>query len=332
MPSFLPPEEKPLDYAIVAIGGSAGALPALQTIMGDLPEDLPAAVFVVTHVPPDSVSSMPHILSRSGPLFATHAVDRAPVSPGQIIVAPPNRHLTLEDSMVRVLYAARENGQRPSIDVLFRTAAETFGEMVCGVLLSGTLDDGVAGLYAIRKAGGTALVQDPEDALFPDLPRNAINANAVDVAAPAEDLAAAIVSCVERAVAKGDRLPEGIEIPDEREIGIPAGLTCPDCGGAVWEAVDGEQLRFRCHTGHAYNVNAILSAKREGLETALWTALRIIQERVDLLERMLQRANDRSDLRNVERVGRQIEELRAQEETVRRTLAQVVHQHASLIE
>jgi two-component system, chemotaxis family, protein-glutamate methylesterase/glutaminase len=327
MAPFSPVEEKSLNYAIVVLGGSAGALPALQRIIADLPEDLPAAVFVATHVPPDSVSAMPHILSRSGPLFATHAIDRAPISPRQIIVAPPNRHLALEDSIMRVVDWARENGQRPSIDVLFRTAASAYGQMVCGTLLSGTLDDGVAGLREIRKAGGTTLCQDPADALFPDMPRNAINADAVDIAAPADDLATAIVECVEKALAHGGSAHQRVPITDEREVGAPAGLTCPDCGGSLWEAVDGEHLRFRCHTGHAYNMSTMLSAKRDGLETALWSALRIIQERINLLRRLASRAETRNDVRTIDRFSQQIEELRRQEETVRLTLVQVVEEH-----
>jgi two-component system, chemotaxis family, protein-glutamate methylesterase/glutaminase len=319
-----------LNFAIIVLGGSAGALPALQRIIGDLPEDLPAAVFVVTHVPPDSISAMPHILGRSGPLFATHAIDRAPISPRQVIVAPPNRHLALEDSIMRVVDWARENGQRPSIDVLFRTAASVYGDAVCGVLLSGTLDDGVAGLRAIRKAGGTTLCQDPADALFPDMPRNAINADAVDIAVPAEDLGTAILDCVNKWIAHGENGHDGFRTPDERDVGAPAGLTCPECGGALWEAVDGDHLRFRCHTGHAYNMSTMLSAKRDGLETALWSALRIIQERINLLRRLVGRAETRNDVRTVERFRQQIDELRNQEQTVRQTLSQVVKEHPAV--
>jgi two-component system chemotaxis response regulator CheB len=316
-----------LDYSVVVIGGSAGSLAPLQRIVAALPEDLPAAIFVTTHVPADAVSAMPHILSRSGQMFATHAIDRAPISPGRIVVAPPNFHLAIEDGAMRVLDGARENGQRPSIDVLFRSAANARGNMVCGVLLSGTLDDGVAGLQAIRKAGGETLVQDPADALFADMPRNALTAHAAQRALPAELLGDAICEAVEKALSEGMiQLNEEVA-PDERNVGDPSCYTCPSCGGVLWEAEDGETLRFRCHTGHAYNVNAILSEQKSELEDSLWTALRVLQERVKLLERLARRAKDRGDMHTGERFLRQVEELQRHQSAIRKSISQVVSQN-----
>jgi two-component system, chemotaxis family, protein-glutamate methylesterase/glutaminase len=316
-----------LNNAIVVIGGSAGSLSPLQRIVGDLPADVPATVFVVTHVPPDSVSAMPHILTRSGFLFATHAIDRAPITPGRIIVAPPNRHLAIEDSLMRVVDWPRENGQRPSIDVLFRTAAAAAGENVCGVLLSGTLDDGVAGLQAIRRGGGVAIVQDPTDAMFPDMPRNAVESGAVDIMSPASEIGSVVVGCVGRAPrAREQHGPARNPELDERTVGSPSVFTCPDCGGTLWEVHEGPNLHYRCRTGHAYSLHAMISAQREGLEAALWSAVRIIKERVDLLMRLRKRAEQRGDKLSTNRLDHQIRELREQETMLVKTLSDVVEE------
>lgn len=315
-----------MKFAIVVIGGSAGALGAFQQLVSDLPADIPAAIFVVSHVPPDSVSAMPHILSRSGSLFANHAIEGAPISPGRIIVAPPNYHLVLERGMMHVVDWAKENSQRPSIDVLFRTAANTYGDLVCGVLLSGTLDDGVAGLESIRKAGGITIAQDPADALFPDMPRNAISAGAVEFAATAENLGAAIVESVQKIVRSAVGDPNPAPATDERRVGTPSVFTCPDCGGTLWESDEDGQLRFRCRTGHAYNVNAIMSAQHNSLEASLWTTLRIIEERIDFFVRMARRARQRGDKHSADRYTRQAEEHEADHGRVRQALADVVNQ------
>ena len=325
--TFLQERAKPLDYAVVVIGGSAGSLTPLQQIVAELPEDLPAAVFVATHVPPDSVSAMPHILSRSGLLFATHAIDCAPVAPGRIVVAPPNYHLVLEDGVMRVLDGPRENSQRPSIDVLFRSAANAYGGMVCGVLLSGTLDDGVVGLKAIRTAGGTTLVQDPRDALFPDMPQNALNADAADREMPAEELGPAIVETVRKILENASGRETHEAWPDERRAGSASMFTCPACGGVLFEAEEEGTLRFRCHTGHAYNVNAIVSEQKDELEDTLWTALRVLQERVALLNRLSRRAAERDDRHTAERFSRQVEELHRQISIIRGSISQVVAQN-----
>ena len=291
----------------VVIGGSAGALDPLRTIVSELPPEFSAAVFVVIHVPASSVSALPHILARAGALFATHAIDRAPVAPGRIIVAPPDRHLILEDHIMRSVVGPTENNHRPSIDVLFRSAAATFGAATCGVLLSGTLDDGVAGLDAIRRAGGATFAQDPEEAEFADMPANAIAAGVVEGIYPAARLAFAIAEWLKRPVVPkiAGRLP-----PDERRAGAPSVFTCPDCGGTLWELDEGGVLRFRCRTGHAYTAHSMLAAQENRLETALWTATRALEERRDMLARLARRAravDDSTMLSRYERQSREVE-------------------------
>lgn len=316
-------------FAIVAVGGSAGALGPLQRLVADLSPDLPAAIFVVTHVPPDSISAMPHILSRSGPLFATHAIDGAPIAPGRVIIAPPNYHLVIERNVMRVVDWAKENGQRPAIDVLFRSAANAYSDMVCGVLLSGTLDDGVAGMQSIRNAGGITIAQDPNDAPFADMPRNAITAGAVELTVGTEDLAAAVMRTVETILENGSGEPVSDAATDERRVGHPSVFTCPDCGGTLWESDEDGNLRFRCRTGHAYNVNAIMSAQHGLLENALWTAQRIIEERIDFFHRMARRAMDRDDRRSHDRYHRLIEEHENDTVRIRQALADVVQRRST---
>lgn len=313
----------------MVIGGSAGALSGLKRLAADLQGDIPAAIFVVTHIPADSVSAMPHILTRAGPLFATHAIDGAPIAPGRVIIAPPNFHIVLERGVMHVVDWAKENGQRPSIDVLFRSAAISYGDLVCGVLLSGTLDDGVAGLKSIQNAGGTTIVQDPADALFADMPRNAIDAGAAEITAATEDLGAAVTQSVYGILENASGKPAPDAATDERRVGEPSVFTCPDCGGTLWESDEDGNLRFRCRTGHAYNVRSIMSAQHNVLESSLWTALRIIEERIDFFRRMSRRAGERGDRHSAERFLRQVEEHENDHTRIRQALTDVVTQRRS---
>lgn len=161
-------------HDIIVIGASAGGVEALTELVGGLPPDLPAAVFVAVHVPADSRSALPDILSRSGPLPAAHAQDGEAIQQGRIYVAPPGRHLLVEQAVLRLSLAAQEHHTRPAADPLFRSAARAYGSRVVGVVLSGTLDDGTAGLIEISRLGGASIAQEPADALFPTMPRNAI--------------------------------------------------------------------------------------------------------------------------------------------------------------
>lgn len=312
----------------VVIGGSAGSIEPLQRLIAALPPDLAASVFVVVHVPPDSVSSLPHIISRSGPLFATHAIDRAPIAPGRVFVAPPNYHLSVEDGVMRVLQGARENSSRPSIDVLFRSAAVLYRERVVGVLLSGTLDDGVAGLYEIRVAGGATMVQDPSDSLFPEMPRNAIQAGVVELVVESGNLGAAVTEFV-RSI--DERQPSGeIAGNDERDQGVPSVFTCPDCGGTLWELDTEATLRFRCRTGHAYSTDSMLASQTTTLEESLWTAIRSLQERQDMLRKIAARARVRGDFRTAERLTNQSIEIERDINKINASLDGLLHHQGSV--
>jgi two-component system chemotaxis response regulator CheB len=289
---------------VVVVGASSGGLDPLTTLVAGLPANLPAAVFVVVHVRPDVPSHLPAILNRAGSLPAAHAVDGEPIRRGRIYVAPPGFHTYVHRGHIRVARGPQENSTRPAIDPLFRTAAHHYGPRVVGVVLSGALDDGSAGLQAIKNAGGCAIVQDPCDAVFPDMPANACERTEVDYSVPAHELAARVVDVVNGDGAS-DRLP--LEVPLEtaeetpageralrsEDLGPPSGFTCPDCHGALWEIDDGEAVRYRCRVGHAYSEDAMVSAQSDSVERALWAALRSLEERAALIQKLAENARRR---------------------------------------
>jgi len=291
-------------HDIIVIGASSGGIEALTEVVARLPEDLPAAVFVVVHVAPRSVSVLPDILNRAGPLTAVHAKDNEKIKSGRIYVAPPDFHMLIADGAVRLVRGPIENNTRPAIDPTCRTAARSYGPRVVGVILSGALDDGAAGLHAIKERGGVAVVQDPADALFPDMPQNALDAAAVDHILPKARIAALLDRLAREPVeAARIAVPEELQketeieamdmkIPDDDKPGKPSVYGCPDCGGVLWEIQDDELLRFRCRVGHAYSSEGLLAAQTEGLDSALWTAYRALQENASLARRLAERAKN----------------------------------------
>jgi two-component system chemotaxis response regulator CheB len=290
-------------HDIITIGASAGGVEALGALVGGLPADLPASVFVTLHVPSHRASSLPQILSKRGPLPAEHARDGQAIEPGRIFVAPPDQHLLIHEGIVRLSRGPRENGVRPGIDPLFRTAARWYGPRVVGVVLSGTLDDGAAGLLAIKERGGIAVVQDPDDALFPWMPRAAMDVVDVDHALPASEIPELLVRLAidDPAVKADDPVPEEMKIESaiaEFDLGaiqgvdrpgIPSGFACPDCAGVLWEIQDGEMTRYRYRVGHAWSTTSLLAEQAKSLEVALWTAFRALEERAALAERTASR-------------------------------------------
>jgi len=252
-------------------------------LVADLPADLSASVFVVHHFPAQSVSVLPSILNRAGPLPASQPADGEPIVAGRIYVARPDRHMVLRRDRIRLTLGPREQGHRPAIDPLFRSAARHFGPRAIGVVLSGTLDDGTTGLLAIKQAGGLAVVQDPGQAAFPGMPASAIEHVPVDhVVGPAElgPLLSDTGDPPDSALA-GTAALRGDDRP-----GRPSGLVCPECGGVLWESETGGLLHFRCHVGHAYGADSLLAAKSGALEGALWGAVRALEEKAELLRRL----------------------------------------------
>jgi two-component system chemotaxis response regulator CheB len=277
---------------IIVIGASAGGVEALRALVPGLPADLPAAVFVAVHVSATAPGVLAKILSRAGRLPAVMARDGEPVTPGRIYVARPDFHLALENAKLRVFHGPRENRVRPSIDVLFRSAATYYGPRAIGVLLTGLLDDGTAGLHAIKRAGGLAIVQDPEDALFPDMPRNALQAVAADYTPRLAELSALLARLSRPTGEMQEALAAGagpIEAHMAENEGLKEGLsyfTCPECGGSLIETQAGGVMQFRCHVGHAFSVQAMLESQADGLEQALWVAVRILEEQAAFSRRL----------------------------------------------
>jgi two-component system, chemotaxis family, protein-glutamate methylesterase/glutaminase len=288
---------------IVVIGGSAGGLEVLIRVVADLPPRLPAAVLVVIHVAPHCDSRLPLILRRNGPLPAMHPSDGEAIQSGHIYVAPPDRHLTVERGRMRVLQGPAENHHRPAIDPLFRSAAEVFDSRVIGLLVSGALDDGVAGLLEIKRAGGVAVVQDPADAVVPSMPRRALEQVPVDHVAAQGSIAPLLLRLLERAPARThpDIAPRhgagvGMSNPKGKGHDHLRAYSCPDCGGPLIETKTGDLFRYNCHEGHVLSSDSLLAAQSERLETALWAALRALDERADLSEKFAAHARSRGQL------------------------------------
>jgi two-component system chemotaxis response regulator CheB len=293
------------DHGIVVVGASAGGVEALADLAASLPGDLPAAVFVVLHLPATGTSALPEILGRHGPLPAGHVRDGEPIQPGQIYVAPPDHHVLLRTGHVHLSRGPRENGHRPAIDPLFRSAAREYATRVVGVVLSGALDDGTGGLLAIKSRGGIAVVQDPTDALYPGMPGNALQHVEVDHVLPAAAMGELLVRLIaDSAEAPADPAPTGMRVEVEMEgfsleafegdhPGRPSGFSCPDCHGVLWAIRDGGLERYRCRVGHAWSPESLLTQQSEALEAALWIALRSLEERAALARRLAEPARRR---------------------------------------
>jgi two-component system chemotaxis response regulator CheB len=291
-------------HDILVIGASAGGVQALCEVVGGLPEDLPAAVFVVLHIAPHPSSALPAILTRCGQLPAQHPEDGDPLRPGHVYVAPPGRHLTIERDRVCINRGPRENGHRPAVDVLFRTAARAYGNRVVGVVLTGNLDDGTAGLAAIKKHGGVAIVQDPAEADYPGMPSSAIENDAVDHVALLAGIPRLLVELAHQEVEpqeeedpvsdehepSEDRAHLGVDGGNPGEgYGPPSGLTCPECGGALYDKQEETVIGFRCRVGHAYSPESLAAAQAEEIDAALWAAVRALEENAALAYRLAHR-------------------------------------------
>ncbi len=292
---MLEPNDSPRD--LVVIGASVGGLEVLRQIAAGLPPEFPAAVCIVLHIAPEGPSALAPILGRAGPLPCHPARDGERLRIGEIVVAPPDRHLTVEDGRVRLTVGPRENGHRPAVDPLFRSAADAWGSRAIGVILSGTRDDGAAGLAAIKAAGGAAVVQDPEEALYAGMPASALAHVAVDAVAPADLIARTLVAMV-----NGRGLPPDVDPPNPPKPSDPSGeqvtTICPDCGGVLSERGVGGVTQWECRVGHRYSPESLADAQAEDVEAALWAAVRALEDRHALLLRMAGQAGDQGQNRS----------------------------------
>lgn len=268
-------------HDIIVIGASAGGVETLTKLMHDLPTDMPAALFVVLHMPTHGTSALPAILNRAGALPAVHPHDGDPILHGRIYIAPPDYHLLIEHDTIRLSRGPRENRHRPAVDPLFRTAARFYNRRVVGVILSGTLDDGTAGLQAIKMRGGIAVVQDPEGALYPGMPKSAIENVQTDYVLPIHNIAPMLVRLAHEPIpdlpvpTTSDDLEFEVEmaefdmdaIESDERPGTPSQYACPTCGGILWELHDGRLLRFRCRVGHAFSAQSLMAEQSDGVTT-----------------------------------------------------------------
>jgi two-component system, chemotaxis family, protein-glutamate methylesterase/glutaminase len=273
---------------------------ALSDVVGSLPSDLPAAVLAVLHLGTGR-SALPEILSRAGRLPAEHPREGEAIRPGRVYVAPPDFHMVVRDGHLGLIRGPRENGFRPAVDVLFRSAAQSYRRRVIGVVLTGNLDDGTAGLLAVKKLGGVAVVQDPEEADYPGMPQSAVDNVPVDHVVRLAEVAPLVASLAREPVAPETAMKENEEAEVEDETvglpgyetkGHPSGFSCPDCGGSLWEWQDGELVRYRCRIGHAYSPESLASQQSEALEAALWSAVRSLEETAAFARRLAERMRE----------------------------------------
>jgi len=325
------------NHDVIVMGASAGGIEALLELVPTLPADLPAAILLVVHIPESSVSHLPALLERRGRLPASEAEDGQPVTPGRIFVAPPAFHLTVQDGYLRLTRAPRENGLRPAVDPLFRTAANYYRRRLVGVLLSGTLDDGTAGLLQVKMRGGVVIVQSPDDALFTSMPATALRYMEVDYTLPVSGMATVLTALAHgHAAVQGEaskmsegpqndddvvaqsrlRWEEGLDTADKQSV-----LTCPECGGVLWEMdTSTPMLRFECHTKHAYSADSLVSAQSSGAEASLWASVRRLEEVHSLALRLERHTRKHRDTETADALQRRAKQAKNQADAVREVI------------
>jgi two-component system chemotaxis response regulator CheB len=316
------------------VGASAGGVEALIQLVRTLPSDLAAPICIVLHIPADAPSLLAQILNRESTLPVGHAEDGQRWENGRIYVAPPDRHLLVsDDGTLHVARGPRENRHRPAVDPLFRSAAMAFGASAIGVILSGTLDDGTAGLVAIKERGGIAVVQDPAEALYPGMPQSATENVAVDhvvpvasmgallgqlLAAPAPETTVPVRKDMRLEVRMAELTADALHT--EERPGEPSPYSCPDCGGVLRVIDDNGYTRYRCRVGHAFAPETMLGAQQEVLEEALWSAAKTLEETVQLSSRLAASERDRGHDWMARRFEQKEQDARTRIEIIRRYL------------
>ncbi|WP_437653274.1 chemotaxis protein CheB [Sorangium sp. So ce1182] len=299
---------------IIVVGASAGGLEVLKELVQGLPKDLDATILVVLHLSPDGPGLVPDILKRRSALPVAHAADGEEICRGRIYIAPPDRHLLVDGPRLRLTRGPHENMSRPAVDPLFRSAALAFGARVIGVILTGRLDDGTSGLWAVKACGGTAVVQDPSDASYPSMPRSALQHVTVDHVAKSAALAPLLVrlSQAPAALKGGGDMPRELELEVKiareenalalgiMDLGPVTPYTCPECHGVLVQLKEDGMTRFRCHTGHGYTLSTLLSEVTRHVEDSLWNAVRTIEESIMLMRHVSNHARDQGDVAHAE--------------------------------
>jgi two-component system chemotaxis response regulator CheB len=282
--------------SIVVAGASAGGLNALTELVSRLPETLPAAVFIVMHMSKYSlVDVIRYHLEKHGRHPCRVPGNREQIIAGNIYIAPPDWHMLLKKDTIRLIKGPHENRYRPSIDVLFRSAAASYDSRVVGIILSGMLDDGTSGMSAIKRSGGICIIQEPTDAAFPDMPNNVLKNVEVDYRVPVADMGYILEDIFARPIRNDIPIPEDVileaditermasNISDLEKIGTHSNFTCPDCGGNLWRMRNDAAPRYRCHTGHVYTEDLLMKKQNQALEESLWVSIRMLEERRNML-------------------------------------------------
>jgi two-component system, chemotaxis family, protein-glutamate methylesterase/glutaminase len=291
---------------IIVIGSSSGGVHALKELTASLPADLPASIFIVLHMLPTSASILPEILGQKSLLPVSFAKNNEPIRARRIYIAPPDYHLLVERDHMHVVSGPREHLSRPGINPLFRSAAQSHRGRVIGVILTGQLDDGVAGLWEIKRQGGVAVVQSPVEAQYPSMPLNAINNVAVDHTVKIPDMPALLSQLVLE-----DGKMKHITETDEEHEGDPVDITCPDCRGPLKQYRFGPITEFRCLVGHAHSALSLTHTHREAQERALWAALVALEEGAKLSKQLADSTDSQAYQREAEEKSKHAEVLKA---------------------
>jgi two-component system chemotaxis response regulator CheB len=314
---------------VVVVGASAGGIEALQETLAGVEPGFDGALFVVLHMAAGGGGALAPILARAARIPVATAVDGEPIRPGHVYVCVADHHLLLADGCVHLRRGPKENGHRPAVDPLFRSAARYFGPRVIGVVLSGTLSDGTAGLLAVRCQGGVAVVQDPGDALYDGMPASALRDVGADHVVAARDIGPLVDALSRQDVGAEAPAPspmmqkevaivEGDAAPLGDHPGRPSQWPCPDCDGVLWEVENDDVLRFRCRVGHAWTAESLLHEQGDAVEAALWVALRSLEDRAALAEAMALRAEEGGKPKSAIRFRRDLESWLESIEVLRR--------------
>jgi len=298
-----------MNHDIIVIGASAGGIEVLLGLVSELPADLPAAVFVVVHLPAGHSSELPALLAKRGRLPAGHPLHGEAVAPSTIYVAPPDMHMQLRDGTIEVVRGPKDNGHRPAVDVLFRTASTAYGPRVIGVVLSGYQDCGTAGMMSIKARGGLAVVQDPASATAPDMPRHVIERVEVDHVVHPLELPSLLTRLVSTPAAAATPHVNGfIQQLEGSKRGAPAEIVCPICEGVLTEAQPGVFQHFRCHVGHAFSLESLVREQSEELDRVMWAAIRALEESAALSRRLSLKESGEVSRRFAEKAATQIKQ------------------------
>lgn len=292
---------------LIVIGASAGGMAALKQLVAQLPQDFPAPIFIVHHMSANTTGEvLVKVLNDNGNLTCVHAHDNQAFKSGTIYLAPSDQHMMIEKGKILVTKGARENRSRPAIDPLFRSAAVAYGNRVIGIILTGHLDDGTSGMMAIKRCGGVCVAQDPKDASYPDMPQSVIVNVGADYCLPIAEMGALLANLVNRELPANKPAPKDIvieakiaqrvlsDLPSVEALGDQVPFNCPDCGGVLWQIKKGKLIRYRCHTGHAFTSSVLLAQQTVKIEETLWVALRMFEERQNLLVTMSKNESKKS--------------------------------------